>query len=86
VGQPVIADAFALDAKTKNFHWDVCGPHFNNYHHMFDEQAEAILESIDEMAERARKIGARQSGASATSVNCRPLKTTTTTWCHRRRW
>jgi len=54
---PLIADAFALYVKTKNFHWHVYGPHFNDYHHMFDEQAEAILDSVDEMAERIRKIG-----------------------------
>ena len=54
---PLIADAFALYVKTKNFHWHVYGPHFNDYHRMFDEQAEDILESIDGMAERERKIG-----------------------------
>jgi starvation-inducible DNA-binding protein len=54
---PLIADAFALYVKTKNFHWHVYGPHFNDYHRLFDEQAEDILESIDGMAERVRKIG-----------------------------
>ena len=54
---PLIADAFALYVKTKNFHWHVHGPHFKDYHEMFDEQAEDILESIDGMAERVRKIG-----------------------------
>ena len=54
---PLIADAFALYVKTKNYHWHLYGPHFNDYHKMFDEQAEAIFESIDELAERVRKIG-----------------------------
>jgi len=54
---PLIADAFALYVKTKNYHWHLYGPHFNDYHKMFDEQAEAIFDSIDEMAERVRKIG-----------------------------
>lgn len=54
---PLIADAFALYVKTKNFHWHLYGPHFHNYHVLFDEQAEAILESVDAMAERVRKIG-----------------------------
>jgi starvation-inducible DNA-binding protein len=54
---PLIADAFALYVKTKNFHWHVYGPHFNDYHHMFDDQAGDIFESIDGMAERVRKIG-----------------------------
>ena len=54
---PLIADAFALYVKTKNFHWHAYGPHFNDYHHMFDDQAGDIFESIDIMAERVRKIG-----------------------------
>ena len=62
---PLIADAFTLYVKTKNFHWHVYGPHFNDYHHMFDEQAEAILESVDEMAERVRKVG----GTTIRSIN-----------------
>jgi starvation-inducible DNA-binding protein len=54
---PLIADAFALYVKTKNFHWHLFGPHFRDYHLLFDEQAEQILGSIDDMAERVRKIG-----------------------------
>jgi starvation-inducible DNA-binding protein len=48
---PLIADAFALYVKTKNFHWHLYGSHFRDYHELFDEHAEAILESIDIMAE-----------------------------------
>lgn len=54
---PLVADAFALYLKTKNFHWHVSGRHFRDYHLMLDEQAEAIFGSIDELAERVRKIG-----------------------------
>jgi len=54
---PLIADAFALYAKTKNFHWHLSGSHFRDYHLLFDEQAEALLGSIDLLAERVRKIG-----------------------------
>jgi len=54
---PLIADAFALYVKTKNFHWHLAGPRFRDYHLFFDEQAEAIFASIDELAERVRKLG-----------------------------
>ena len=54
---PLVADAFALYLKTKNFHWHVSGRHFRDYHLMLDEQAGAIFASIDELAERVRKIG-----------------------------
>src|SRR5437870_717903 len=54
---PLIADAFALYVKTKNFHWHLYGSHFRDYHLLLDEQADAIFESIDIMAERIRRIG-----------------------------
>jgi starvation-inducible DNA-binding protein len=53
----VLADAFALYLKTKNFHWHVSGPHFRDYHLMLDEHGEQIFASTDELAERVRKIG-----------------------------
>lgn len=61
---PLIADSFALYVKTKNFHWHVSGAHFRDYHLLLDEQAESILESIDIMAERVRRIG----GATLRSI------------------
>jgi starvation-inducible DNA-binding protein len=54
-----LADAFALYLKTKNFHWHVSGPHFRDYHLLFDEQAAEVYASTDELAERVRKLGAR---------------------------
>lgn len=54
---PIVADAFALYVKTKNFHWHLSGPHFRDYHLMFDEQANQIFEMIDVLAERVRKLG-----------------------------
>jgi starvation-inducible DNA-binding protein len=54
---PLVADALALYIKTKNFHWHVSGRHFRDYHLLLDEQAEAIFASVDELAERVRKIG-----------------------------
>lgn len=54
---PLVADAFALYVKTKNFHWHLSGPHFRDYHLLFDEQADQIFETIDVLAERVRKLG-----------------------------
>lgn len=55
----LVADSYALYTKTKNFHWHVSGPHFRDYHLLFDEQATEIFATIDELAERVRKLGAR---------------------------
>lgn len=52
-----LADSYALYLKTKNFHWHVSGPHFRDYHLMFDEQAAQILATTDLIAERVRKTG-----------------------------
>ena len=54
---PLVADAFALYVKTKNFHWHVTGPHFRDYHLLLDEQGEQIFAMTDMLAERVRKIG-----------------------------
>ena len=53
----ILADAFALYLKTKNFHWHVSGPHFRDYHLLLDEQSEQIFATTDDIAERVRKIG-----------------------------
>ncbi len=53
----ILADSYALYFKTKNFHWHVSGPHFRDYHLMFDDQAAQILATTDAIAERVRKTG-----------------------------
>ena len=53
----ILADTFVLYMKTKNFHWHVSGPHFRDYHLMFDEQSDQVFATVDELAERVRKIG-----------------------------
>ena len=53
----LLADTFALYLKTKNFHWHVSGPHFRDYHLLFDEHADQIFAMTDPIAERVRKIG-----------------------------
>src|SRR5229473_3211597 len=53
----LLADAFALYVKTKNFHWHMTGKHFRDYHLLLDEHGEQIFAMTDDIAERARKIG-----------------------------
>ena len=60
----ILADAFALYLKTKNFHWHISGPHFRDYHLMLDEQADAIFATTDPLAERVRKL----SGTTLRSI------------------
>ena len=53
----ILADVYALYIKTKNFHWHLSGPHFRDYHLLFDEQGDQIFAMADPIAERVRKIG-----------------------------
>jgi starvation-inducible DNA-binding protein len=61
----ILADVFALYLKTKNFHWHLSGPHFRDYHLMFDEQGDQIFAMTDPIAERVRKLG----GSTITSIS-----------------
>ena len=61
----ILADAFALYLKTKNFHWHMSGPHFRDYHLMLDEHADAIFATTDPLAERVRKL----SGTTVRSIS-----------------
>ncbi len=47
----LLADAFALYLKTKNFHWHASGRHFRDYHLMLDEQSDAIDRTDRETAD-----------------------------------
>ena len=60
----LLADYYALYLKTKNFHWHVSGPHFREYHLLFDDHAAELIGTTDLVAERVRKLGQR----SLTSV------------------
>jgi starvation-inducible DNA-binding protein len=53
-----LADTLALYVKTKNFHWHVSGPRFRDLHLLFDEQAIALLSTVDLIGERVRKNAA----------------------------
>jgi len=55
--QRQVANAFVLYANYKHYHWQTFGPLFRDLHLMFDELAQDVLGTIDEMAERIRMIG-----------------------------
>jgi starvation-inducible DNA-binding protein len=54
----LLADTFALYLKTKSFHWHMTGRHFRDYHLLLDEHAAQLFDITDDIAERARKLGA----------------------------
>jgi len=53
----LLADEYVLYTKTRNYHWNVVGPQFNDLHKFFAEQYEALDDVVDGVAERARTLG-----------------------------
>ncbi len=53
----LLADEFTLYAKTRNYHWNVTGPHFSDLHKFFEGQYEELDEIMDSVAERVRMLG-----------------------------
>ena len=51
------ANAVVLHGNYKQYHWRTFGPQFRDLHKLFDEFGEAVLASVDELAERVRMIG-----------------------------
>ena len=52
-----LATQSILNLKIRNFHWNVQGPHFSDYHKFFEEMYESSAELIDDIAERIRMLG-----------------------------
>lgn len=55
--QRQVANALVLYLNYKHYHWQTYGPMFRDLHLLFDELAQAVLETLDEFAERVRMIG-----------------------------
>jgi len=52
----VLSDEYLLYTKTRNYHWNMVGPQFNDLHKFFEEQYTKLNEIVDDVAERARSI------------------------------
>ena len=48
---------YALELKTRNYHWNVECHHFTEYHKFFEEMYDDLADEIDEIAEQIRKLG-----------------------------
>lgn len=58
----LLSDEYLLYTKTRNYHWNVSGPQFNDLHKFFEAQYGELNEIIDEVAERARAVGGNALG------------------------
>ena len=58
----LLGDEYVLYTKTRNYHWNVVGPQFNDLHKFFESQYEALNDIVDEVAERATTVGGKALG------------------------
>lgn len=59
----VLANHYAFSLKAHNFHWNVEGPNFPQYHELFGKIYDEVSDSIDVIAERIRTIGSYAPGS-----------------------
>ncbi len=70
----LLADEYVLYTKTRNYHWNVVGPQFNDLHRFFEEQYNELNTIVDDVAERARALGGFALGTLAEFVQQTRLK------------
>lgn len=58
----VLANEYLLYTKARNFHWNVVGPQFQEFHKFFQALYEELEVVIDETAERSRSLGQNAIG------------------------
>lgn len=59
----LLASSFSLYLKAHNYHWNVTGQNFGQYHDFFGDLYEEVHGSIDTTAEEIRKLGAFAPGS-----------------------
>ncbi len=59
----VLADTFAMYLKSHNFHWNVEGSNFPQYHEFFGNLYEELHGAIDPIAEHIRALDAYAPGS-----------------------
>jgi starvation-inducible DNA-binding protein len=60
-----------LSLTLKHIHWNVVGPHFIGVHTMLDPQVDAVLEMVDQTAERIATLGVAPIGTPGALVAAR---------------
>ena len=59
----VLASTFAFYLKAHNFHWNVEGPNFNDYHGFFGKIYEEVWGAVDAIAEEIRALDSYVPGS-----------------------
>ncbi|MFT4244424.1 MAG: Dps family protein [Candidatus Woesearchaeota archaeon] len=70
----LLANEHVLYIKLRNYHWNVVGPHFQEYHKFFEESYSEIEGHIDGTAERIRTLNQRPLSSMKEFLECATLK------------
>jgi starvation-inducible DNA-binding protein len=74
----LLANTFALYLKAQNYHWNVTGPNFAQYHTFFGDIYEEVHGSIDTTAEEIRKLGSFAPGSLSRFSELKDIEDETT--------
>jgi len=69
-----LSDEYVLLTKTKNYHWNVEDPRFNDLHKFLDEQYQQLSAAVDEFAERVRAVGGRTRATLKEFINSSQIR------------
>jgi len=59
----VLADTYSFGLKSQNYHWNVEGPDFKQYHELFGDIYEGIADAVDKVAEHIRTLDSYAPGS-----------------------
>jgi starvation-inducible DNA-binding protein len=59
----VLADSYAFQLKANNYHWNVEGPNFAQYHEFLGDLYEEVFGATDAIAEQIRALDAYAPGS-----------------------
>jgi starvation-inducible DNA-binding protein len=59
----VLADTYAFQLKAHNYHWNVEGSNFPQYHEFFGNLYEEVFGAVDQIAEEIRALDAYTPGS-----------------------
>jgi len=59
----LLANETVLLFQTLNYHWNLTGPEFHDYHLLFDKQYNALFADLDRIAERVRAVEGEALGS-----------------------
>ena len=70
----LLANSYSFVIKTQQFHWNVEGPNFPQYHEFFGNLYDEVYSSIDKTAEHIRTLDAYTPGSMERFIELSDIK------------